>query len=382
MVRISFRRGNELKALYVVNLSKDERESLHSLARGGSARVRQLKRAQILLAADRGLTDQEIADSVSTGTSTVYRTRRKYVEGGLEHALRESPRPGGARKLTGKEEALLVALACTNPPEGRCKWTLELLAVELVRLTDHPSLSTETVRRRLKENDLKPWRQSMWCIPEINAEYVARMEDLLDLYAEAPDPRRPVVNFDETPIQLIEETRQQIPPAEGRPRRVDYEYRRNGTANLFVTIDRHAARRKVNVTERRTKVDFAAQMRELVDVDYPDADVVRVVLDNLSTHKPAALYEAFEPEEARRILRRVEFHYTPKHASWLNMVEIEIGVLSKQCLDRRIPDMGTLIREVKAWERQRNAAGATIQWMFTIDDARDKLGKAYPSKPL
>jgi len=222
----------------------------------------------------------------------------------------------------------------------------------------------------------------MWCIPKVNAEYVARMEDILDLYAEPPDPRRPVVNFDETPVQLIEETRVPIPARRGRLRKIDYEYKRNGTANLFVWVDRHACKRKVNVTDRRTAVDFAHQMRELVDIDYPDADVVRVVLDNLNTHRPASLYEAFDPAEARRVLRKVEFHFTPKHASWLNMVEIEIGVLSKQCLARRIPDRETLTREVGAWVDQRDAEGATIRWMFTVDAARRKMGGAYPSKPL
>lgn len=371
-----------MRALYVVDLGEDERTKLSDLIRGGSQKVRTVKRAQILLAADQGQTDRAIAESVSAGTSTVYRTRRKFVEGGLDHAMTERPRPGGRRKLSGKDETLLTALACTDPPAGRARWTLELLAGEVVRITEHESLSKETIRRRLKENELKPWRQTMWCIPKLNAEYVARMEDLLDLYAERPDPKRPVVNFDETPVQLIGETRVPVAPKKGRPRRIDYEYKRNGTANIFVAVDRHAGWRKASVTDRRTKIDFALQMKELADVDYPAADVIRVVLDNLSTHKASSLYEAFEPAEARRILRRLEFHFTPKHASWLNMVEIEIGVLSKQCLARRIPDKDMLIREVAEWERQRNATAATIRWMFTVEDAREKMGKAYPSNPM
>lgn len=371
-----------MQVLYIVELEEDEKNELKELLRGGSPKVREVKRAQILLAADQGQTDKEIAESINAGTSTVFRTRRKYVEGGLEHALTEKRRPGGERKLSNKEEGLVSALACSDPPSGRAKWTLELLAGEVVRLTEHDSLSKETVRRRLKENELKPWRQTMWCIPKVDAEYVARMEDILDLYEEPPDPARPVVNFDETPIQLIGETRVPIAAKKGKPRRINYEYKRNGTANLFVTVDRYAKKRKVNVTDRRTKIDFALQMREIVDVDYPDADLVRVVLDNLNTHAAAALYEAFEPAEARRILRRLEFHFTPKHASWLNMVEIEIGVLSKQCLDRRIPDKETLAREVAAWERQRNAEGATIRWLFTVKKARRKMGPAYPLLPL
>jgi transposase len=341
-------------------------------------RARKLKRAQILLAADAGAGEEEIARNVGVGGSTVYRTKRRFVLGNLEAALTEEPRPGMNRKLSGKEEALLVATACSTPPAGRARWTLELLADELVKLTEHTSLSRETVRRRLAENDLKPWRKDMWCIPQVDAEYVARMEDVLDLYAESPDPNRPVVCFDESPTQLIGEVRRPIPAKPGQLERYDCEYRRNGTANLFVFVDVHRPWRKVKVTESRTAVDFAACMRELADIHFPKAERIRVVLDNLSTHSPGALYQAFPAEQARRVLRRLEFHYVPKHASWLNMVEIEIGVLAAQCLDRRIDSIEQLTAETTAWEQQRNAAGARIKWMFTTKKARAKMGRAYP----
>jgi len=188
---------------YRVMLTQYERHELGSLLSGGKQAVRKLKRAQILLAADAGLGDEEIAASVGVGGSTVYRTKRRFVEGNLGRALSEEPRPGAERKLTGKEEALLVATACSSPPAGRARWTLELLADAMVKLTAHESLSRETVRRRLAENDLQPWRKKMWCIPQVDA---ARMEDVLDLYAP-PDPQRPVVCFDESPIQLIGEAR-------------------------------------------------------------------------------------------------------------------------------------------------------------------------------
>ena len=206
------------------------------------------------------------------------------------------------------------------------------------------------------------------------------MEDVLDLYGEVPDPLRPVVCFDETPRQLIGESRVPVPPKPGRPARFDYEYVRNGTANVFMFVDAHRAWRHAKVTDRRACGDFAECMRDLVDAHYPRAERIRVVLDNLSTHTASALYETFEPAEARRILRRLEFHYTPKHASWLNMVEIEIGVLRSQCLDRRIDSKHTIIAEVAAWELRRNAEGAQIQWMFTTEKAREKLRKAYPVK--
>src|ERR671939_57180 len=178
---------------YRVELSEVERGELRAMLSGGKRAARELKRAQILLAADAGVADETVAVSLDVGVSTVSRVKRRFVEGGVERALDEEPRPGAARKLTGKEEALLVATACSSPPKGRARWTLELLAGEMVKLTAHKSLSRETVRRRLAEADLKPWRRKMWCIPQIDAEYVARMEDVLDLYAEAPDPLRPVV---------------------------------------------------------------------------------------------------------------------------------------------------------------------------------------------
>jgi transposase len=364
---------------YRVELSEAERSELQAMLSGGRHAARKLKRAQILLAADARVPDEVIATSVAVGGSTVYRTKRRFVEGNLDEALHEQPRPGAARKLMGQEEALLVATACATPPAGRARWTLELLAGEMVRLTAHESLSRETVRRRLAENALQPWRQKMWCVPKIDGEYVARMEGVLDLYAETPDPQHPVVCFDESPVQLIGETRLPIPAAPGHVARIDYEYRRHGTLNLFVMVDAHRPWRHVTVTTRRTAHDFAAGLRELADEHYPQAERIRVVLDNLSTHTPGALYEAFPAPEAHRILRRLEFHFTPKHASWLNMAEIEIGVLKRQCLARRIDNRRCLEREIAAWERARNASGAEIKWMFTTEQARAKMGRAYPN---
>ena len=377
-VRASISEEARMNVRYRVELSQTERGELTALLSGGKQGVRKLKRAQILLAADAGASDEEIAKGVGVGGSTVYRTKRRLVLGNLEKALSEEPRPGAHRKLSAKEQALLVATACSHPPTGRARWTLELLAGELVRLTEHADLSRETVRRRLAENKLKPWRKDMWCIPQVDADYVARMEDVLDLYAEAPDPKRPVICFDESPTQLIGEVREPIPAKPGQLERYDYEYKRNGTANLFVFLDAHRPWRKVKVTESRTGIDFAACMRELTDVHRPEADRIRVVLDNLSTHSAAALYQAFPAPEARRVLRRLEFHYVPKHASWLNMVEIEISVLRGQCLDRRIDNFDQLQSEIAAWEQQRNASGARITWMFTAEKARTKMARAYP----
>ena len=240
---------------YRVELSQTERTELMALLSGGKHAVRKLKRAQILLAADAGASDDDIATGVSVGGSTVYRTKQRFVLGNLAAALSEEPRPGARRKLSGKDEALLVATACSKPPVGRARWTLELLADEMVKLTAHDNVSRETVRRRLAENKLKPWRKDMWCIPQVDGEYVARMEDVLDLYAEDPDPKRPVVCFDESPTQLIGEVRQPIPAEPGQIERYDCEYKRNGTANLFIFLDAHRPWRKVKVTDNRAAVD-------------------------------------------------------------------------------------------------------------------------------
>jgi DDE superfamily endonuclease len=199
------------------------------------------------------------------------------------------------------------------------------------------------------------------------------MEDVLDLYAEPYDPQCPQVCFDESPVQLVSETRRPLPVRPGQPECYDYEYKREGTANLFLLVQPLLGWRQVNVTARRTKQDFAQQMQLLVDVYFPDATLIRLGVDNLNTHTPAALYEAFAPTEARRITRKLEFHYTPKHGSWLNMAECEFAVLSTQCLDHRIPDVGTLKREINAWQTKRNQHGKRINWQFGTDLARVKL---------
>ena len=204
------------------------------------------------------------------------------------------------------------------------------------------------------------------------------MEDVLDLYAEPYDPDRPVVCFDETSTQLLADTRPPIPVRPGQPRRQDYEYRRAGTRNIFLTCEPLAGWRHLAITERRTMEDFAHQMQWLVDEAYPDAPVVRVVLDNLNTHRMASLYETFPAAEARRIVKRLEFHHTPKHASWLNMAEIEFSVLTRACLQGRNPDETALQRAINAYEVQRNASKATINWRFNTQDARTKLHRLYP----
>lgn len=204
------------------------------------------------------------------------------------------------------------------------------------------------------------------------------MEDVLEVYTRPYDERFPLVCLDEKSKQLISEVREPLPAAPGRPARHDYEYKREGTANLFIVSEPLAGWRHISVTERRTKIDWAQCIQELVDVHYPRAEKIALVMDNLNTHTPAALYEAFAPSEARRFASRLEIHYTPKHGSWLNMAEIELSVLARQCLNQRIPDQNSLAEEVGAWESERNAAESSIEWRFTTTDARIKLKHLYP----
>lgn len=214
--------------------------------------------------------------------------------------------------------------------------------------------------------------------PNADGEFVARMEDLLDLYAEPFSASSPVVCMDEASKQLVGEMKPSIPAGRGHAKRVDYEYRRNGTVNLFVFVQPRGGWRMVRVTDHRARTDWALMVREFLDVHFPDAEIVRLVMDNLNTHSLGSLYEAFEPSEARRLAKRLEIHYTPKHASWLNIAENEIGVLSSQCLDRRIEDCEEFRREVAAWERERNEKRVEVNWKFTVEMARVKLRRVYP----
>ena len=232
---------------------------------------------------------------------------------------------------------------------------------------------------RLQKNELKPHLRKCWVIPpDKNAQFVACMEDVLDVYHLPYDPNWPQVCMDEQPVQLVKDTRTPISAAPGRPLQYDYEYERNGTANIFVFVEPLKGRRHVNVTARRTAIDWAHEIQELLDVRYPEAEGIRLVMDNLNTHVVASLYEAFAPPEARRVAAKLDIHYTPKHGSWLNIAEIELAALTKQCLNRRIPDRHTLQLETARWEQDRNGRQKGVDWRFTTEDARIKLKRLYP----
>jgi hypothetical protein len=306
--------------------------------------------------------------------------RRRFVAQGLDGAVRRKPSDRVyARRIDGEAGVHLMALSCSEPPAGRDHWSMRLLATKLVELgSSQPSPGRRfDVRSR---NALKPWLKRQWCIPpKQNGEFVWRMEDVLAVYTRPSDRRFPLVCLDEVSKQLLADTRPPAGPAPGRPRRADYEYQRHGTANLFLWCEPLRGRRHVRVTERRPRVDWAHAIRDLLGVRYPEAERIVLVQDNLKTHTPGSLYEAFPPEQAKRLVDWLELHYTPKHGSWLNIAEIELSVLARPCLDRRLPNRETLASEVAAWEADRNAAGGAVNWQFRTEDARVKLKHLYPA---
>ena len=371
---------------YRIRLTTDEQQELNALVSRGRAAAYKQTHARILLMSDEsrsdgGMKDADITRALGVGQSTVERIRKRCVEEGVESALnRKKQLRRRQKRLDGEGEARLIAMACGEPPEGRASWTLKLLADQLVECEIVETISTETVRQALKKNELKPWLKQSWCIPPgQSAEFVCAMEDVLEVYQRPYDGNEVLVCMDETSKQQVKETRVPRPAAPGLSAAYDYEYERNGVSSLFMLFAPLDGWRRVEVRERRTKVDWAHVIKKLVDEDYPDRDRIVLVMDNLNTHKLSSLYEAFEPAEARRIAERLEIHYTPKHGSWLNMAEIEIGVLARQCLDRRIANQDILRGEVNAWQNQRNRDVIRVDWRFTTENARIKLKSLYPS---
>ncbi|MGB8628977.1 MAG: IS630 family transposase [Xanthobacteraceae bacterium] len=372
---------------YVVRLSGEERERLETLIRKGKSPARRVLKARILLKADvsdagKGWSDNRIIEALETSPSMIYRARKQLVEEGFEAVLSRKPRamPAIARIFDGEKEAKLIALACSKPPKGRARWTLRLLENKVVELGIVDRASDSTIGRALKKNTLQPHRRQYWVIPpKANSAFVAAMEDVLAVYTRPRDGDCPLVCLDETSKQLVAETRVPMPMKAGRPARFDYEYERNGTANLFMMFAPLEGWRHVKVTDRHTAVDYAHVLKDLADIHFAHAKTIVLVQDNLSIHSKASLYEAFSAVEARRLVERFEWHYTPKHGSWLDLAESELGVLTSQCLDRRIPDKQTLIDEIAAWEHDRNANHTKADWQFTTKNARIRLKHLYPS---
>ncbi len=356
-----------------IELTKKERTELLQMVKTGKQSARELGRARILLQLDRGQgqkqTHQEIADANMVGRGTVNNIKNRYLEGGIEYSLYDRPRPGAKPKIDGETEAQLIALVCSDPPEGQERWTLRLLADRMVELQVVNYISHVSVGNALKK---------MNSSPKPCARFVANMEDVLSVYQRRYDPKRPQVCLDEIQKALRTTPRGEIPMEKGKPRREDHEYKRNGKCSMFLAVEPLVGFRQVWVRSRRTKLDFADVLRDLVDVIYSSAEKIVLVVDNLNIHHAACLYERFPPDEARRIAEKIEWHYTPVHGSWLNIAECELSVLKRQCLKPRLPDIDIVAEKVAAWVIHRNHAQTGIDWRFTTDDARIKLKRLYP----
>jgi transposase len=362
---------------YHVNLSEKERQELRMLTRKGVHPTRKVTRARILLLADEERPYNSISAYLHCSYGTVSRICKRYCHEGLPFALHEKPRSGSPGKIHGRFEATLTALACSTPPEGSARWTVRLLADKLVELGLIDSISSTRVWELLERNELKPWQKKQWCIGDLTTEFLWRMENLLALYERPYNSKRPVICFDERPCQLLDDVIAPLPMEPGTPQREDYNYERNGVCSLLIAFEPLRGYRFAQIREHRTKKDYAAFMKELAHL-YRQAEQLILVQDNLNTHSPGSFYAAFPAADAFAFAQRFDMQYTPNHASWLNMVEIELSVLSKRCLDRRIGDIKTLEREVLACVKERNERRATVQWRFTKTDARDKFERFYP----
>ncbi|MBA2678572.1 MAG: IS630 family transposase, partial [Ktedonobacteraceae bacterium] len=306
---------------YTVRLSADQREYLEQIVKKGETSARKIMHAHILLKTDKGASgprwsDRQIREAFGLGETVLYVVRKRFVEEGLEGALqrKRQPKRPEKQKVDGAQEAQIIAVLCSERPEGAERWTLRALTDRIIELEIVEDVSYETVRTVLKRNELKPWQKKQWCVgPTRDGNHTYHMEDILEVYVRPYDPRFPQICLDEGSLQFRQETREALPMESGKPKREDYEYKREGFCSIFLACEPLTGRRFVDVRERRTKKDFALFVRDLIDLHYPDAEKIALVVDNLNTHTPGSLYDVFPPEEAMRLWKKLEIHYTPKH---------------------------------------------------------------------
>lgn len=356
-----------------MNLKPKDHEKILNIIKKSNV-AREISRAHTLNLRSKGFSPIEVADILEISSRTVYNIEAYYEEGGLNSALYDEARPGTPPIFDNNVKNQIVALVCSDPPDAFDHWTLDLLTEEAVKSKIVDSISRSTISLILREHDIKPWKQKMWCVPDLNEEFLTRMNDVLEVYERAEDEQLPVVCLDEKPIQLIEDKR----PASGvvprKVKKVDYEYKRNGTANVFCAVNPKSGKYFNRVTENRTGKEFAKFLRS-IEQYYKSAKKIVLVMDNLNTHKKKSLIDFYGAHEAARIWDRFEVHYTPKHGSWLNQAEIAINMYSRQCLGKtRIPDIELLRKKTNAWNRVANRNALKIQWRFTKQDAAEKFG--------
>jgi transposase len=351
--------------------SKDKVEVLRLIKKSDNARV--IYRANALNLRNKNLSYIEVADFLEITSRTVSNIEKNYEEGGLKKALYDDPRPGTPIEYDDRIKSKIVAMVCSDPPEGFDRWTLDLIKEKVVEDGVVESIGRETVRLILREHDLKPWQQKSWCVPDLDEEFIERMEDVLDIYEKPYDPKNPVVCLDEKPIQLLDEVRPASGIVPGQVKKVDYEYERKGTCSVFCAVEPLAGKYINQVTERRTGADFA-QFLASIAKQYETVESITLIMDNLNTHKLKSLTDFYGEEEGKRIWNCFDVHYTPKHGSWLNQAEIAINMYSRQCLGKtRIPDIELLRKKTKAWNRVFNEKQPLIKWTFTKNDAQEKF---------
>jgi transposase len=342
----------------------------------GIEEPRVIRRANILNCLHLGYVSSDIAKILNVNPKTVTNVGNAYLEAGLDSALYDEERSGRPIDFDDRERSRIVAMVCSDPPQGFYRWTLDLIVEEAQKrdLVDG-TISRETIRVILQEHDLKPWQEKMWCIAELNEEYIERMEDVLEVYERPYNPKRPVICVDEKPVALMSDTEPRLPPrGPGEVLLKDYEYARGGSANVFCAVEPKAGVYINKVTECRDGLEFSIFMTELA-ARYASAETIVLVMDNLSTHTCEILKEHMGEDMARKLTSRFEIHYTPKHASWLNQAEIAIGMYSRQCLgDGRVGDIASLRKKTKAWNKAANRKRQTIQWRFTKTKARKSMG--------
>ncbi len=389
------------KELYEVTLSQEEISKLKAITHKGSKHTaRGIIHANILLKTNDGdiigkKTNVEIAEMFSISPNTVNQVRKVYATEGIEASLHRRTRMTAPTlsKVTGDFEAQVIATALSPAPEGRARWTLRLLADHCMEKQYVVSISYVTIGEMLNTNEVKPHLSKYWCIPKDNdADFVTHMEDVLGVYKRPYHPHIPVICMDEKPIQLLGEIRERISakplrlapdqsvPKPGEAEKIDSEYIRCGTASIFMFTEPLGGWRHVIARERRTKGDFAFMMKLIADKYYPDAEKIIMVSDNLNTHSATSFYEAFSPNIAYQLTQKFDFHYTPKHGSWLNIAESELSSLARECLgNKRINSLDELNNSPASWELDRNNRQKGVNWRFSADDARIKLKRLYPT---
>lgn len=350
---------------------EDREEILRIIKSAKDARI--IYRANALNLRNKGLSASEVADFLEITPRTVFNIQKNYEEGDLKKALYDDPRPGSPAKFDDRVKSQIVAVVCSDPPEGFDRWTLDLIQEVSIKNKITDSISRETIRIILQEHDLKPWRQRSWCVPDLDEEFIERMEDVLTLYEQDYSAPKPLICIDEKPIQLLSDIRPASGISPGEIKKVDYEYKRQGTANVFCAVEPKTGIYINKVTENRTGREFAKFLSS-IERKYSKAEKIILVMDNLNIHKLASLEKMYSDKKAKEIWERFEVHYTPKHGSWLNQAEIAINMYTRQCLGKtRIPDIVSLKKKTKTWVSYINRCNVKINWKFTKRMAREKF---------